>query len=268
MNIYADVNSLQKSPVETGGLCSVVYFKIEDVETWPAINPVTGIIDTAIVMKAGKSLYLCQAADKGRSYDEELKHDSRGDYMDILVTATIAGGTNTANILSLDAMKHHEWGMIVKDRGGFYRLVGNADKGAKFFYKYTSADGTTSRKTEVKWVWEYPNSAPVYNSTLFTVTIGGVIITAGRLTLIMRFRVGDAGAPMDDTDTTLTNPLFANTSLLVLADGIGLPVDDGLGAIDWAPLITRHVEKTFAGNIITFVGGVTDEEIIEIYAFS
>lgn len=267
MNIYKDVQSLQRSPVETGGLCSIACFKIEDVLTWPTIDPVTSIITNSIQMQVGKTIYLCEAADKGRSFNESSKSDNAGPYVDHRVTAMLSGGHNTANILSLDAMKHHKWGLIIKDRAGFYRLIGNKDAGADFNFTYDSADGSASRKALVQWDWKYPNSAPIYMSQTFTVVIGGVSITTGKLTLIVRFRVGDPGAPMDENDTILTNVGFANKSMLVLADGTALPVDDGSGVIDWAPLITRHIEKVLAGDTITFVGGVTDQEIIEVYAF-
>ena len=270
MNVYADVKHLQKSPVETGGLCdlnAIVAFKKEDVLTWPSIDPVTSIIKTSIVMKPDKSMYTIQAADTGRQFSQERKYDGRGPYYDIEVNGILAGGTNTANILSVDVMAHHEWGLIVKDRAGFYRLIGNADKGAKFFDNYDSGDRSKSRKHEIKFVWSYAGTAPVYQSSLFNITINGVTITVGNLEWIMRFKVGAPGAPMDDTDTTLTDVRFKNKYLLVLVDGVAIPVDDGLGSIDWTGSIIRHIEKTFAGDTITWIGGVVNGEIVEIYAF-
>ncbi len=268
MNVYGPgVQSLQKSPVNTGGLCSIAYCKWEDVETFPAPNQVSGIITTALQLKAGKTLYLCQAVDKGRSLEEEAKKDSAGSFMDILVTGTLAG-TNTANILSLNSMRFHRWVLIVKDRAGQSRLVGNKDAGAEFLYKYDAEDATGSRKHTLKWNWQHSLSAPVYQSQAFQINIGGQIITAGSLTFIMRFIVGQAGAPMVNAQTLLVNAAFANKNLLVIASGSVLPVDDLTGAIDFTGSIARHIEKAFASTQINFVGGVVQDEIIEIYAWS
>lgn len=266
-NIYKAVQPLQKSPVETGGLCQsapIAYFKIEDVLQWPSVNPATGIISTAIQLKPGKSIFLCQAVDKGRQYDEEEKTDSAGSYMDITVAGSLAGH-NTANILTLEAMRFSQWGLIVKDRAGFYRLVGNADAGAKFSYKYSSGDGSGSRKVQLQWNWSNALSAPIYLSQTFNITLGGVVITAGKLTLIQRFKVGAVGAPMVDGDHLLTNAGFANKNLLVLASGLALPCDDGSGDIVFT--IERHYAKTYASDTVDFVGNVNQDEIIEIYAF-
>ena len=73
---------------------------------------------------------------------------------------------------------------------------------------------------------------------------------------------------MNGGDTTLLNAGFANKHLLILADGTGLPVDDLTGAVDWSTSIHRHVEKALASNSVEFIGGVVNNETIEIYAWS
>lgn len=266
LNIYKQVQPLQKSPVATGGLCSLTLFKIEDVQAWPDVNPLTGIIDAAIQLLPGKSLYIVQAAEKGRQFDEEQKYDNAGPYADIKVEGML-GGNNSANILSLIAAPYHRWGIIVADRNGCYRLIGNRDSGARLTWAYTSGDATTSRKVNLSFNWQSPLPAPLYRATVFNITVGGVTITAGKLTLIQRFRVGDAGAPMNDGDEFLTNAGFADKRLMVIASTSLLPCDDGTGAVNWSGSIERHFEKTLAASTIHFVGGVVQGEIIEIYAF-
>lgn len=267
LNIYQQVQALQKSPVETGGLCSIAYFKIEDVLVWPPVDPVSGFIATAIQMKPGALIYICQAVDKGRSFEEEEKNETSGSFIETKITATLAGH-NTANLLSLNAARFHKWGLLVQDRAGFTRLIGNKDSGASLSWKYDAADREGSRKVLLSWIWSPANASPIYLSQAFTITIGGINITAGALVLILRFRVGDAGAPMANGSTVLINNSLANKNILVLADGTALPIDDGSGQINWAGVITRHVQKTVASNQITFMGGVVQNEIIEIYAFS
>ncbi|MGN6476262.1 MAG: hypothetical protein ACTHKV_03475 [Flavipsychrobacter sp.] len=269
-NIYLPVNDITKAPrIYAGGICgAITFFRKEDVEAWPTINPQTGMVTSAITLKAGRSVYKCEATDKDKTFNEELKTGSvEGSYVDMAVTAVVTGNT-VGNTLAIQAMKYSEYGLIVPDRCGIVRLIGNEDSGARFSYSYTTGDIDSTRKRSIKWTWQSPQEAPIYTATAFDIVVGGVPITAGTLTLIMRFRVGSTGAPMADGDTVLTNAELANLNLLILADGIGLPIDDGSGAINWTGVITRHTEKTFASSTITFVGGVIQDEIIEIYAWS
>lgn len=266
-NVFQPVLSLTKSPITVGGLCSIKLFKWEDVLIWPKINPFTGIIASAIQLKPGKSIYFLQAAEKDRTFSEDEKFGTEGPWFDISVTGILTG-SSVSNTLSLKSMLFHKWGLIVEDRNGDARLIGDADGGATLSYNYSSGDAYSSRKRQVKFNWQYPMPAPVYIAQAFTITIGGVTITAGSLTLIMRFKVGAAGAPMMDGDTLLTIASIKNKNILLLADGMALINDDGSGQVDFTGSIIRHIEKPFLSDQIVFIGGVVQNEIIEIYAFS
>lgn len=87
-----------------------------------------------------------------------------------------------------------------------------------------------------------------------------------RATLVKRFQVGAPGSPMNEGDTVFSHPVLAGRKVLVLVDGLGLPVDDGTGEIDWSSSLVRHIEKTDDSDSLTYVGGVTNKEIHEIYA--
>lgn len=265
-NVYFPVAALQKAPVKVSGMCSIKIFRKEDVLAWPAINPVTGVMDTAISLKPGKFIYSCPLIDQTRLFDEEPASDDADDFFNITVKGNVPG-SNASNILSLQTMRYHQWGIIAEDRSGIVRLVGNEDSCAKLSFKYGSGTLNESRKTELVFKWQHSQSAPIYTAETFTIIIGGIIIQAGCLQKLMQFKVGAPGAPMDDTDTELTDVAFANKRLLVLADGIALPIDYGDGAIDWSGSISRHLEKPLAGDNITFIGGVIDNETIEVYAF-
>lgn len=265
------MQSLQKAPaIEPGGLCSFVIFKKEDVLNWPSKDPQSGYLATTVQLKPGKSFYLVAATDKDRTFTEELKRGPEGPYYEILLTGVLAGNT-AANTLSIEQMQFSEWGAIVHDRDGISRLLGSEDSCAEFNNKYSPADISGSRKRSIAFTWQNSLPLPIYSAQGFTISIGGVPVTAGKLTLIMRFQVGRPGSPMDDGDTVLTNAAFANKNLLVLANGLAIPCDDDSGDIDWTTppaSITRHYEKTFAADTITWVGAVNQDEIIEIYAFS
>lgn len=264
-NVYTPVTSLPRAPHYTSGICAIKYFKWEDVLVWPELNPLTGTITTSLQLKPGKSIYLASGlTDSTRRYEEAQKPDGAGDFFEMSCKGSLAGSSGQ-NFLTLAQMKHHQWGLIIEDRNGFNRLIGNKDSGASFSHNYGNGD---ARKTDVQWKWESPMPAPIYGGASFDITIGGITVTAGSLTLIMRFRVGAAGSPMNEGSTLLVNAGFVNKHLLVMADGIGLPVDDFSGAIDWTGSIQRHVEKAFASNTIDFKGSVVHNEIIEVYAFS
>lgn len=266
-NIYQNSGSIEQTLPKAGGLCGVTLFKRNDVLTWPTVNPQTGILNTAVQLKAGGVFYSFAASEKERTFNEALKYGPEGPYMDINVNLRLPGNS-AANTLSFDDMKFHQWGIIVHDRDGNKRLVGSADAGAKLVFNYTSEDIGGSRGRSVQFVWQHPNNAPIYEAAAFTMSIGGVTVVAGSLTLIVRFRVGDPGAPMNDGDDTYSTPALAGKKVLVLADGTGLPCDDGSGSIDWLGLLNRHIIKTDASDTITFVGDVVNQEIIEIYAWS
>lgn len=266
-NVYVPVQSLNKSIlVKTGGACGITFFKKESVQEWPSVDPIDGIMKTSVQLLPGESFYKIEATEKDRTFTEELKRGPEGPYLDMAVNAILAGNT-VVNTLSIQTMKYSEFGLIINDRAGFNRLIGNADSCAQFSYGYTSGDINSPRRRTLKWTWQHANEAPIYGGQAFNISVGGVPVTAGSLTLIIRFRVNDAGAPMMDGDTELVNAALANKNVLILADGIGIPIDDGSGMIDWTGLITRHAEKTLASDTITFIGGVNQQEIIEIYAF-
>lgn len=268
LNIYQGVQSILKADrIMPGGLCRILAFQHEDVLAWPSRNPETSVIDTAVDLKPGKSFYQVIASEKDRTFSEELKRAAEGPYFDIQVTSTVPGNTITTT-LSVEAMIYHRWGLILKDRNGEQRLVGDEDSGAEFSFGYSPADITGSRKRQLRFTWQSPLSLPLYLPEAFNINVGGVIVTAGSLQLIQRFRVGDPGAPMVDGQELLNNAGFAGKNLLVIASGIALACDDGTGSIDFTGSIERHYEKTYASATLKFVGGVVNKELIEIYAWT
>jgi hypothetical protein len=266
-NIYKQVQSLQKSPIEPGGLCSLSFFKIEDVDVWPDINPQTNIISTAILMKPNTNIYLCQAADKGRQWEEELKYEAAGPYIDLTVSGRL-GGTNTANLMTLIAGSYSKFGIIAKDRQGFQQLVGDEDSGATLFWKYATGDGAAaSRMVDLKWTWSRAAKSILYQAQNFQISIGGVIVTAGYLKLLASFVVGTPGAPMADGDTVYTSPLLVNKKILILINGAALQMEDGSNTTTWVVggVTMRHAVKILADDHFTLVGAAASTEQIQIY---
>lgn len=266
-NVHYPVAALAEAPVKSPGACSIKYFKWEDVLAWPIIDPQTGILSSAISLKPGKFIYLCGSINPSRSFSENEKDSSAGSYFEITAKGSLAG-SNAAQILTLGTLKHHQWGLIITDKNGVTRLVGNEDSGAELVIDYTSGHGSDSRKTELTWKWLHPQPAPIYSAQAFQIVIGGEIMQAGCIQFITSFRVGDPGAPMIDGDDTFIHANLLNKRALVIVDGMALPVNDFSGSVDWSTSIDRHIEKALASNTITFVGDVRDEEVISIYGYT
>jgi len=266
-NVHYPVAALAEGNVKSPGLCSIKIFRREDVLSWPAFDPENGVLASAITLKPGKLIYLLESIDPSRSFSENQKSNGGGYYFEQTIKASLRGST-AAHHLTLGTLFHHEWGMIVKDKNGVTRLIGNQDTAADIITDYTTGQGADSRKTELTFKWQHPQPAPVYTATAFDIVIGGEILTAGCIQLVAQFEAGAAGSPMNAGDTIFIDNDLIGKRVLVVVDGMSLPVDDGSGDIDWTGSIDRRVEKATASNTITFVGPVADEEKIYIYAIT
>lgn len=234
------------------------FIPIEDVETWPVFDPVDAVIKNPITIKAGATIYACEATEKEKTFSEVLVDDNDGGpYMDMQVVSHLAGNTIT-NTLGLAAMINRQFALIIFDRDGTKRLIGTQDAGAVLYFDYTSGDLSSSRYRKLVWKFKHPLPAPVYLGGTVIMDDQNEVFTA--LTLVDRFRVGVAGAPMDDGDTDYTNPLLANAQFIMLADGkaIHQMTDDPF---------QRYATKTSGSDTIHVNGGVTFYEVIEIYKF-
>lgn len=270
-NQFAAIQNLRKADIiYPGGLCTILFVKIEDVEGWPAADPDNGSLVSNLILKEGAVFYTCQASEKDRYYKEELKNSTPGDYHDIKVNGRMAGNT-LENILTRAGMKYHQWILIVKDRDYSIRMIGNEDAGAKFFYNYDSGDRASSRGADVWWQWQHQQTPPIYNATGIVIddTVIPVIPPPGGgtppgtvYTLLQRFMVGQPGAPMADGSLTYTNAVLAGKRVLVFV-GNGLKIPEFVTGIT----LERYITKNLSDDFITFNGGVTLNEIIEIYTY-
>lgn len=266
-DIYYPVAALGAGSVKSPGLCSIKIFRREDVLTWPAIDPETGVLASGITLKAGKFIYLLGSIDASRRFTENQKSSNAGYHFETTVKAQLMG-SSAAHHLTLGTLIHHEWGILVKDKNGVTRLIGNQDSAADLITDYDSGQGTESRKTDLTFKWQHPQPAAVYTAAAFDIVIGGEIITAGCIQLLASFEVGAAGSPMNDGDTIYINSAMTNKRVFITIDGMAPPIDDGSGDIDWTGSIDRRIEKAVASNTAVFVGGVKNEEKIYVYAIT
>lgn len=90
----------------------------------------------------------------------------------------------------------------------------------------------------------------------------GVPASSSKYQLLMRFVVGAAGAPMNDGDDLLTHPGLENKYVQVFV-GNGMKIPEFVAGIT----AERYITKYFAEDEINFIGGVTKNEVIEVYTY-
>lgn len=259
-NVHQAVDHLRKAPrIRPGGLCSIAFALHRQVAAWPEVNPETGIIDDEIQLVPGAILYTIEATDKGRSFEEVQKRSAAGAYMDISVNGII-GGNTTNNTLIASAMMHERFVVIVKDRNGEYRLIGNEDSGAKFSYSYSSGDRDASRLVNIGFTWQHPLPAPIYQGVVInylTENMSFMFLTA--------FKVKDAGTPMTTGQSSWTSGALVNKKPFVLLNQAKVPseVNDMEGEM--------YIDKPIGSDTLTFKSnelpvGLNENDIVEIYA--
>lgn len=260
-NTYAEPATIHRpTALNPGGYCSFLLFLHEDVEQWPVIDPQTGIVLDSVQLYAGKSFYTINVGETDRFFKEEMQRGPGGPYHNMTVQGKLAGNTNNATLI-LGKYQHHQFGLLVKDRNGEQRLIGDKHTGARITFDYTSGDFNDNRGRNISFSWQNPMPAPIYHTGGISVIIPPVCTA---YYLVARFRVGASGAPMVNGDTTFTDAALINQNFICFADGIALhQVTDVPGQ--------RYCTKPFSSDTITFNGGVfgppdTDPgEVIEIY---
>ena len=265
-NTFHPVQNLTKTDIKPGGLCWVLFFRHQDVAAFPGLDPQSGVINSDIVFKPGAKFYTLQTSEKGRIFKEKLQYDKAGPYLLNEITGTI-GGSNLNHITSVAAMQFNRFGVLLKERNGEQRLIGDEDAGALFDFEYTSGDIYSSRLRLIKFTYESVLPVPIYQGGNLVVDgtiipIGGGTGTSnvgGNFDIHTRFTVGRPGAPMLPGDDQYLNDALLNKRVLVFIDGSYMPqvVDP----------IKRHCTKATGSNRIDFFGGVMDGETVEIFIY-
>lgn len=162
-NNFSPVQHLRRATIKNGGLCYVLFARWQDVLQWPSIDPATGICNTAIKLIPTATFFELQIPDNERLITETEQKGNGGPFVDIQVSGYV-GGNNTKHTLGSQAMQYNQFVLLVKDRDGLLKLVGDEDSGAEFTYTYTSGDISNSRKRPVVFKWQSANGVVIYNS--------------------------------------------------------------------------------------------------------
>jgi hypothetical protein len=264
-NIVFPVQNLLRTPIETGGLCWLLFFLHQDIDSWPEVDPVTGVITSNLVFKTGRNFFTAQFGEKDRIYKEDLKQSASGPYVETTVQGILFNDSGNA-ITGVNAMIYNRFGLLIKERTGIQRIIGNKDAGAKFEYDYTSGSISTTRQRQCKWIFESPNPAPIYqgggiviNGTVIPVgTSGGSGSSTPTLALHASLYVS-SGNTLEPGDLTYTHPDLAGKTIMVFANGIYISTLAIAGQ--------RYCTKALNDTTITFNGGVGDMETIDIFIF-
>jgi hypothetical protein len=150
---------------KSGGLCWVVFAKWEDVQQWPDVDPLTGLCNTSIMLKAGCTWYELKLPDRDRKFKENLQKSSAGPFWKMQVQGYVAGN-NSVHTLSAAAMPFHQYVVMAADRDGQIRFIGNSDSGAEVVIDYSSGEKDESRKRTMSFDWEHHLPAPIYTGQL------------------------------------------------------------------------------------------------------
>lgn len=262
-NVFQPVQNLLKPDIKPGGLCWVIFFRWQDVDAWPFVDPSTGVISSDLIFKPSAKLYTLQTSEKGRIFKESLEQATAGPFIKAEVAGMLPG--NTANhVTSVAAMQFNRFGLLFKDRCGLVRLMGCMDAGALFDHDYTTGDIHSTRLRNIKFTFEASTPLPIYmGGNIMTSTdiipIGSQNATDPTLTPLITFEVGAAGAPMADGQSTYTNPAMAGKRVWVFIDGVKLSSVVNAGK--------RYVIKDTASDTITINGGVSQGEAVEIFIY-
>ncbi len=160
-NLFTPVQHIRRPQVRPGGYCWLVYTPVENIDIWPSLDPVTGRIASAITLKTGKKWYEAKVVDKDRFFREEARVSDQGHYWEQTISAYI-GGNNSAQTLNAGTIPYHKYVVMLKDRDGQIRLLGNEDAGVEILPAYTSGDIDASRRWDYRFVWQHTNPAPIY----------------------------------------------------------------------------------------------------------
>jgi len=160
-NLFTPVQHIRRPEVHPGGYCWLVYTPIENIENWPQIDPVNSMAATTITLKEGKTWYEAKVVDKDRFFIEAMRVSESGHFWEQSITGYI-GGNNSNQTLNAATLPFHQYAVMLRDRDGQVRLIGNADRGADILPDYTSGDFDASRRWNYRFVWQHTNPATIY----------------------------------------------------------------------------------------------------------
>lgn len=139
---FKGITTFSRNALFYGGICKWYYAKVEDVEEWPVVNPVTQEYSTQPVLREGAVWYgPVKVPDGSLGLTEVEKEIAAGTYFEIKIELTQPGDerNSRANLRNLGL---HRYVAVAKTRaGGMYVVVGSPHSPLKLRREYSTGNG-------------------------------------------------------------------------------------------------------------------------------
>lgn len=168
-NAWLPLKNLDKPPIRVGGICYFYFTPWENVLQWPDINPLTGSCIGDVVLKDGKQWYRCQVINPNKAYTEKHNSSDVGNYMQCEVTGFLPDDQPDI-AYSMNEMRYHRFAIVIVERNGIKRLIGDQFYSAYFSFDYDTSDDSGVRGRKLSFSWMSPDGAPVYLNDINTDT--------------------------------------------------------------------------------------------------
>lgn len=181
---YKGTNNLVKRAPLTGGICKFWYIPIEEVQSFPEVDPQNQFLKTDVVLKSGKFWRgPVPVPDKQLGLKETKKAGKSGPYHEIKVSAMYPGEL-AAGRVNLENMCWQQFLIVAQLRASqAYVLIGNEDAGMEFGFDYDSGSAAGNAViTKLEWSIEQPYRAQVL--TTFNGAQSGYINFDGETTVV------------------------------------------------------------------------------------
>ncbi len=124
---YVDLQSIGRLRVPySGGFCKWWYTPIQNIASFPAVNPVTQLLNSEPILQAGKTWYgPVTVPDRRLGWEEDLKRVKAGLYYSGKVEGFMPG-MDIANHINLQNLAYNQVCIVGRVRsGGFFLILGN-----------------------------------------------------------------------------------------------------------------------------------------------
>lgn len=135
-------SSIPRAKVYAGSACLLAMVPVEWVQSFPAINPTTQMLQGSITLQPGRSWLRCILASQAIPLKEESQRNSAGLYWQINISGRTVG--HSAPIHNyLNNFPHHRWLVLYKEAGtGITYAIGHPDSPAQIAVSYSNENGT------------------------------------------------------------------------------------------------------------------------------
>lgn len=149
-----------------GGVCTLYYTFIENIASFPTINPANQQLTGEPVLKPGATWYgPIDLPDSLTGFTETTARTKGGIYFKTKGVAAIPGSNSDVHI-NLGNIAYHQLCVVAKLRsGGFWVVYGNDRKGMDVDIEAATGEGAKSvHLNKLSFTYECPNRSPVLPS--------------------------------------------------------------------------------------------------------